>query len=158
MNILVSFSLTADEYVNLMNYLVNRRRYALIIAVAMLFVIGQWFLIGVQALAYLGMIIVFLGLFYFMIQRSVRKGFEMSPHLQANLTYHFTENGFQVRTEEVENDYTWSMFYKAREVPQWFLLHQNGGVYNYVPKRAFNSTADVEELRNFLKSKGLLVA
>ncbi len=156
MNMHLNFSLTADEYVNLMRYLVNWRRYAWIIGVAMLFVLAQYFVIGLQALAYLGMLLVFLVLLYFLVQRSVRKGFLMSPQLQAALHYHFTEAGFQVRTEEVENEYTWDMFWRAREVPEWFLLQQNGGVYNYVPKRAFNSLAEEEEFRKFLKEKELL--
>lgn len=156
MNIPVDFALTADEYVKLMRHLVNWKRYAWIIGVALLFVLGQYFLIGAQAFAYLGMLLVFLVLLYFLIQRNVRKMFEISPHLQAALHYHFTETGFQISTEEVTNDYTWDMFWRAREVPDWFLLQQNGGVYNYVPKRAFNSAADMEDLRSFLKSQELL--
>lgn len=93
---------------------------------------------------------------YFTVQRSIRKGFEMSPHLHTPLRYHITDADFQVLTEEEQNTYSWSMFWKAREVPGWFLLHQNERVYNYVPKRAFNSPAEVDEFRKFLEIKGLL--
>ena len=48
------------------------------------------------------------------------------------------------------------MFFEAREVPEWFLLHQNGGVWNYVPKRAFNSVEEMSDFRKFLQDKELL--
>ncbi len=156
MNIQIQFSLTADEYVNLMRYIVNWRRYAWLTGIALLFVGVQVFLNGPKAFLYL-LVIVLFGIFmYFTVQRSIRKGFEMSPHLQMLLRYHITEADFQVLTDEVQNTYTWDMFWKAREVPGWFLLHQNERVYNYVPKRAFNSPAEVDEFRKFLQGKGLL--
>jgi len=156
MNIQLSFSLTADEYVNLMRYIVNWRRYAWLMGFALLFVGVQVFLNGLQALLYLLVIVVFAIFMYFSTQRSIRKVFEMSPHLNLPLRYHITEDEFQVITDEVQNSYTWDAFWKAREVPEWFLLHQNERVYNYVPKRAFNSPAEVEEFRKFLVMKGLL--
>ncbi len=158
MNMTITFSLTAAEYVNLMGYLINWRRYAWIIGIAMLFMVGQLFVIGVQALAYLGMLLVFLLLLFFLIRRNIRKGFELSPQMQTPLTYHFHEAGFQIRSGEEENDYTWDMFGRAREVPNWFLLQQNGGVYNYVPKRAFSSENERAEFRKFLQEKELLTA
>jgi len=156
MNIQLSFSLTADEYVNLMRYIVNWRRYAWLMGFALLFVGVQVFLNGLQALLYLLVIVVFAIFMYFSTQRSIRKVFEMSPHLNLPLRYHITEDEFLVITDEVQNSYTWDAFWKAREVPEWFLLHQNERVYNYVPKRAFNSPAEVEEFRKFLVMKGLL--
>ncbi|MCY7329490.1 MAG: YcxB family protein [Saprospiraceae bacterium] len=156
MNIQLQFTLTAAEYVNLMRYIVNWRRYAWLMGFALLFVGVQVFLNGPQALLYLLVIVVFAIFMYFSTQRSIRKVFEMSPHLNLPLRYHITEDEFQVITDEVQNSYPWDMFWKAREVPEWFLLHQNERVYNYVPKRAFNSPAEVEEFRKFLVMKGLL--
>lgn len=156
MNIQLNFSLTADEYVNLMRYLVNWRRYAWLLGVALLFVGVQVFFNGLQALLYLLVLVLFGVFMYLNIQRSIRKGFEMSPHLHTPLRCHLTEDDFQVITEEVQNSYTWDIFWKAREVPEWFLLHQNEKVYNYVPKRAFDSAAEIDEFRKFLQTKGLL--
>lgn len=156
MNIQIQFTLTADEYVNLMRYIVNWRRYAFLIGIALLFVVLQVFVHGPQALLYLVVIAVFAAFMYFSTQRSLRKVFELSPHLNMPLRYHITEEEFLVITDEVQNAYTWDMFWKAREVPEWFLLHQNERVYNYVPKRAFNSAAEVEEFRKLLEMKELL--
>ena len=156
MNIQLQFTLTADEYVNMMRYIVNWRRYAWIMGVAVLFVGVQVFFNGLQALLYLLVLVLFSVFMYFNILRSMRKGFEMSPHMHLPLRYHITETDFQVITDEVQNTYTWDMFWKAREVPEWFLLHQNERVYNYVPKRAFNSSSEIDEFRKFLEMKGLL--
>ncbi len=155
MNIQVQFTLTADEYVNLMRYIVNWRRYAWIIGFALLFVGVQVYLNGPQALLYLLVLVVFGVFMYFSMQRSIRKVFDMSPHLNQPLRYQITEEEFLVITDEVQNSYTWDMFWKAREVPEWFLLHQNERVYNYVPKRAFNSAEEVDEFRKFLIMKEL---
>ncbi len=156
MNIQLQFSLHADEYVNMMRYIVNWRRYAWIMGVAVLFVGVQVFFNGLQALLYLLVLVLFSVFMYFNILRSMRKGFEMSPHMHLPLRYHITEADFQVITDEVQNTYTWDMFWKAREVPEWFLLHQNERVYNYVPKRAFNSSSEIDEFRKFLEMKELL--
>ncbi len=156
MNIQIQFSLQADEYVNMMRYIVNWRRYAWLMGVALLFVGVQFFLNGPKALLYLLVIVLFGVFMYFTVQRSMRKGFELSPHLQAPLRYHITEHDFQVHTEEEQHAYAWDDFWKAREVPGWFLLHQNERVYNYIPKRAFNSLAEIDEFRKFLQVRGLL--
>ena len=156
MNIQLQFSLTADEYVNLMRYIVNWRRYAWLMGIALLFVGIQFYLNGPKALLYLLVIVLFGVFMYFTVLRSMRKGFEMSPHLQLPLRYHITDADFQVVTDEEQNAYAWEDFWKAREVPEWFLLHQNERVYNFVPKRAFNSPAEVDEFRKFLQTKGLL--
>ena len=68
-------------------------------------------------------------------------------------TVTFTDEGVKSEKATGNIEAKWSSFQKFKETKNLFLTYQSKDVVGMVPKRAFSSSEDIEQFRNFLASK-----
>jgi hypothetical protein len=96
-----------------------------------------------------------LGVFWFvflwpiMAYRS-RATLKRSPSLQGVVRFQFDESGYQVEAPHVRAEVKWAALVNWIESKNCFLLYQNPKIGSIVPKRFFQSAADVETVRNLM--------
>jgi hypothetical protein len=87
----------------------------------------------------------------FMAYRS-RATLKRSPSLQGVVRFQFDESGYLVEAVHVRAEVKWAALVKWIESKNCFLLYQNPKIGGIVPKRFFQSAADVETVRGFLQA------
>ncbi len=104
-----------------------------------------------------GKVLLGLGVFWliylwpFLIYRT-RATLKRTPSLQGNVRFQFDESGYTVETMHAHAEVKWGALSKSIETGKSFLLYQNPKIGSVVPKRFFQSAADVETLREFLRT------
>jgi ABC-type proline/glycine betaine transport system permease subunit len=74
-----------------------------------------------------------------------------NPNLYGNTSYTLSPAGVSVRGPHGEAELRWSAFVKARELKWAFLLYPQKNIAHVIPKRGFQSQADVLECRDLLR-------
>ena len=86
----------------------------------------------------------------YMIHRRI---YHRNPQLFEMRTVTFTDEGVKSEKATGNIEAKWSSFQKFKETKNLFLTYQSKDVVGMVPKRAFSSSEDIEQFRNFLASK-----
>jgi hypothetical protein len=103
-----------------------------------------------SAAAFGAIAVLCLGLFVFQYLY-VRRLFQKYPVFKKPRQLRFGAEGVHVESEDVRADYKWSLFARVVETPKVFLLLQTASTAMYVPKRCFNSPADIAHLRELIR-------
>jgi hypothetical protein len=100
--------------------------------------------------------LVILGVFLFAPLSAARK-LQQDEKLFSRAEYEFSEEQIIIRNAFTETKNTWSMYAKVLETKTHFLLFFsiNKNMFNYIPKRAFSSEAELTDFRNFLRQRSL---
>jgi YcxB-like protein len=87
----------------------------------------------------------------FMAYRS-RATLKRSPSLQGVVRFQFDESGYQVEAVHARAEVKWAALVKWIESKNCFLLYQNPKIGSIVPKRFFQSAADLDAVRRLLQA------
>lgn len=90
---------------------------------------------------------------YWIIGFRFRRDLRKNPHYGKEMQWIFTEDGFQalMAGSEVKSD--WSGFYETFITPDGFLLYPQKGIYYWIPKSAFTTSADSDFVETILQHK-----
>lgn len=162
----VEFQMTPESYQRVTRELVRfsfrQRRLKIMVAasvcffaVTLLMTKGQasteeWLWMYLPALVV--MLLVWLGIFYYLPGRLISKHQFPEPH---PLRYTFSDAEVSLATATSESTIQWAGYLKAEETEEWLLLFQNKTMANPVLKSALSSS-DLEQLRGLLRAKGLM--
>jgi hypothetical protein len=75
-----------------------------------------------------------------------------TPNLQGPVRFEFSETGYALDTVHARAEVKWGALTKWIETGKSFLLYQNPKIGSVVPKRFFQSAADVETVRGYLRA------
>jgi hypothetical protein len=87
----------------------------------------------------------------FMIYRT-RATLKRTPNLQGDVRFEFSDEGYAVSTVHANSTVKWSALSSWKETKKTLMLYQNPKIGSLVPKRFFQSAADVETVRGFLRA------
>jgi len=106
---------------------------------------GQWslFALGIFLIVYIWPFI------YYRAWRQVNR----TPNLQGTVRYEFGEDGYLLTAAHSTADIKWSAISKWKEGRDSFVIYVNPNVSSLVPKRFFQNSADVDSVRNLLRTK-----
>lgn len=76
-----------------------------------------------------------------------------SPNLQGTVRFQFDEEGYRLEGPHASAEVKWAALVKWKEAKQTFLLYSNPRVGSVIPKRFFQSSADVDAVRSLLQTK-----
>jgi len=76
-----------------------------------------------------------------------RRQIKRSPNLQGIVQYDFGEAGYRMTASHSNADIKWSAIAKWKEGKHAFIIYAN---VNFIPKRFFQSSADVDAVRGLL--------
>jgi len=79
--------------------------------------------------------------------------FEKNPLLSESTTFYFEPERIEVVTLESHTTLTWRRIYKIKEFNHYLLIYQNRHIAYVVPKKAFDSMADMETVKNMIRNK-----
>lgn len=85
----------------------------------------------------------------FMIYRT-RATLQRTPSLQGNVRFEFSEEGYAVKTVHANAEVKWGALSSWRETKKTLMLYQNPKIGSIVPKRFFQSAADLETVQGYL--------
>jgi YcxB-like protein len=88
----------------------------------------------------------------FMIYRT-RVTLKRTPNLQGTVRFEFSDEGCAVKTVHANSELKWGALSHWRETKRTLMLYQNPRVGSLVPKRFFQSAAEVETVRGYLAAK-----
>jgi YcxB-like protein len=77
-----------------------------------------------------------------------------SPNLQGTVSYTFDDLGYVVEGVHARGEVKWSGLVKWNEGKHCFAIYTSPKIANIIPKRFFQSPADVEAVRGFLQATG----
>jgi len=83
------------------------------------------------------------GLNVFKQRMLVRKLWEGQSHLHDPHTVTITDDGITVRQASRRSEYMWATFQKYRSTPELFLLYTSEYQYVMIPRRSFETPADL---------------
>jgi len=81
------------------------------------------------------------------VHRAAKRAYNSSKTLHERITYTFTPEIIAAKGETSDFTIKWQSLHKTKETKDWFLLYTNMQSAMVIPKKAFNSTADMERLR-----------
>jgi len=87
---------------------------------------------------------------YVAFPRRVARIYRQQVSLRAQLTMRIDENGLQTASPIGNASQPWSHFLKWAEGPAIFVVYQSEVLFQMIPKRLLASTADVDQVRNWL--------
>lgn len=102
-----------------------------------------WFAWGLFLLGYLWVVL------FYRAHRQVKK----SPNLQGNVHFEFDDDGLVIQAAHLRSECKWKGVLKWREGKHCFLIYTAPKFANIFPKRFFQNQADVEGVRNLLRTK-----
>jgi hypothetical protein len=111
---------------------------------------------GAAELAPLGMAPLFAAVLVFLLRaRTVagKKAYAAMPEWQRQVRYEVRDAALRVRTEHSTAELEWGVIIGWREVPTAFYLQQTAQQIIVMPKRAFETEFEVEEVRAVLRAK-----
>jgi len=79
-----------------------------------------------------------------------RRQIKRSPNLQGIVQYDFDEAGYRMTASHSNADIKWSAIAKWKEGKHAFIIYANVNFGNLIPKRFFQSSADVDAVRGLL--------
>ena len=82
-----------------------------------------------------------------------RKQIKKSPNLQGTLQYDFDEDGYRMTASHSNSDVKWGAIAKWKEGKHAFIIWANVNFGSLIPKRFFQSAADVDAVRTLLQTK-----
>jgi hypothetical protein len=74
------------------------------------------------------------------------------PRTKSGYKYHVTIHGIRVEGSAGLSDLNWSAFVGAREESTAFWLYVSRTTFHLIPKRCFNSDAEIVEFRDIIRS------
>jgi hypothetical protein len=174
--IIISFLLTAEDYARALRYIQRRSflvRYSFLLPLLVIFgMLLFLFIRNPQKTVYVfsrpqGFLpfvlaaIIIIPLFYFFNQSKyssvVKKRFERqiksSPALQTERTFVFDEDGMIGQSLLASGEVEWNAFIEAAESEDYFYFFTSPKVAQFIPKRAFESEAEQNRLRELVKRK-----
>jgi YcxB-like protein len=77
-----------------------------------------------------------------------------SPNLQGTVSYAFNDLGYVVEGVHARGEIKWSCLVKWKEGKHCFAIYTSPKIAHIIPKRFFQSPADVEAVRGFLQATG----
>jgi hypothetical protein len=106
---------------------------------------SSWYLfaLGIFLIVYMWPVI------FYRSWRQIRK----TPNLQGIVQYEFGEDGYRVNASHSTADVKWSAIAKWKEGKHAFIIYANSNFGSLIPKRFFQSSADVDALRGLLQTK-----
>jgi len=159
----VHFILDETAYAAVSRHLVyqtyRKRRWILwalgasLLLVALLSLLsGRWLML----VAFLVPTIGFLVLMRRLLARTFQNAYEKQPELKEPIQYTFQLEEIYFKTAVGEAILPWDAFQRAVETPSFFLLYHAENQANPVLKSGFESTDQVDQLRQLLQEKKLL--
>jgi hypothetical protein len=105
----------------------------------------QWYLfaIGIVLIVYMWPFL------YYRARRQIKR----TPNLQGVIRYDFGEDGYRMTAMHSAGEVKWSAIAKWKEVKNSFVIYANANIGSIVPKRFFQSPADVDAVRALLQAK-----
>ncbi len=88
----------------------------------------------------------------FILSTVARSLWRNQPRLKEPTTYLFTLAGIHVQSFAGSSDLNWSLYLKARETRDYFLLYTSPKFAHALPKRCFASEADLVGFRELIRS------
>lgn len=83
----------------------------------------------------------------------INRAWKSQPGVKSAIIVETTTEGLEITTESSESKLKWSLYTHWKETPNLFMIYQSNNCFNLFPKRAFNSEADINELRELLSTK-----
>lgn len=79
--------------------------------------------------------------------------FTKNPLLSELTTFYFETDRIEIVTLESHTTLTWRRIYKIKEFNHYLLIYQNRHIAYVVPKKSFNSVADMEKVKEMIRTK-----
>lgn len=97
-----------------------------------------------------------LGLFWILwcplfVALGSRRTVKRSPNLQGTIRYRFSETGYEVEAAHSRSEVKWTALAKQKEGKHEFLFYTSPKIAQIIPKRFFQTAAEIEALRSFLE-------
>lgn len=128
---------------------------ALFFAVALLFLYASGSAISKVNLYIIVFYIVYVFLIIpLMVYVRTKKQYESNKNLHKPITYDFTDEGVELKSDDISSRYRWENVYQVRESKNLFYIYQSKAVANLLPKRNF-SAEEIVEFRDLIKRKGI---
>ena len=102
-----------------------------------------------DALALFAACIYLSSFFVLTFYRAVRQ-IKRTPNLQGTVNFEFGEDGYRMIAPHSTADIKWSALVRWKEGERSFVIYPGGG---FIPKRFFQSRADVDAFRELLQAK-----
>ncbi|MFK7923665.1 MAG: YcxB family protein [Bacteroidia bacterium] len=127
-------------------YYMFYRRYWILPIVGLVPVIelGLFWLMGQNVNEILGHLVLTVMVFIVLplvMKFSNQRNYDKASAQFENILYTLTEEGIGIKAEGVDSKMAWQLFHAARETHNYYLLYQNKGAANIIPKRAFANQA-----------------
>jgi hypothetical protein len=81
------------------------------------------------------------------------KTLKRSPNLRGTIRFQFDEEGYRLEGPHASAELKWAARVKWKEAKHTFLLYSNPRIASVIPKRFFQSPADVDAVRSLLQTK-----
>lgn len=82
-----------------------------------------------------------------------KKYFENTPSLSEPTTFYFNQERIEVVTSDSHATLTWRRVYKVREFQHYLLIYQNRHIAYLVPKKAFRSPQELEQVKDLIRTQ-----
>lgn len=77
----------------------------------------------------------------------IRRQFAKRPDANQDVVWEFSESGIAVSSRNSKSEIKWQHFYKVLATPAGFLFMPIAQIFHFIPNRAFESAADIENLK-----------
>jgi len=114
---------------------------------------GQWADSEVKLVLLLSLTVFLFLILPLLTYLRTKKYFEKNPLLSESTTFYFEPERIEVVTLESHTTLTWRRIYKIKEFNHYLLIYQNRHIAYVVPKKAFDSMADMETVKNMIRNK-----
>lgn len=81
----------------------------------------------------------------------IRRQFAKRPDANLEIVWTFSETGIATSSSLSESEIKWPTFYKVLATPKGFLFMPNQQTFHFIPTRAFESPADIENLKTLAR-------
>lgn len=88
-----------------------------------------------------------------LVKNSAKTNFKNTPALKGAYEYVFANDAITWATPMGHGERAWSVFLKCWEAPTAFLMFVGPMVYELIPKRSFESAADLDVFRELAKAQ-----
>lgn len=159
----VKAKLNFEEYLRLNFSLLlrDKRVWLSIFLVAMLVIMlvekriteGQWADSEVKLILLVSLTVFLFLVLPLLTYLRTKSYFEKHPLLSEETTFYFESKRIEVVTLESHTTLTWRRIYKIKEFNHYILIYQNRHIAYVVPKKAFDSVAEMEKVKEMIRTK-----
>jgi hypothetical protein len=129
-----------------------RKRYIILLPIILLIfvAVSMWAILDGFDYFYILIFLIYGFLLFLIIYKAYIfpvKAFKRNPRAKYEYSYSFNKDGVELVTVDASSKYQWNFFKKVVDTKDMFLFFYNENAFITIPKRAFNSDSEIDNLK-----------